>query len=265
MLLQLAVATKTFDASLTYSQQSLMNEGVIIHPAVEADLDDIVTILIDAFSPGPVWQYLYTQLDEYYDFAWHCLRQTIGEGFAHHVNTTFINVIHKSEVTDSQNEHGKRLSRVVAFAVWNVREPKDRVPHQSISNIGALEALTECSDHPEMNQTRAADYARQAKALEEDFIRNHQEDQLYLNFLATHPDWDGHGFGAAQLRWAFEKAKRVKENQTLPITLLATPAGWPLYSSVGFESLKNITITTLDDDLDDLWFEDMRFGGLTGQ
>lgn len=45
----------------------------------------------------------------------------------------------------------------------------------------------------------------------------------------------------------------------MPVTLFATPAGYPLYDSMGFESVKNATMPMLDG-LGELWFEVMRWG-----
>jgi len=45
----------------------------------------------------------------------------------------------------------------------------------------------------------------------------------------------------------------------LPVTLLASPAGYPLYDSLGFESVVNATMEMLDG-LGELWFEVMRWG-----
>ena len=45
----------------------------------------------------------------------------------------------------------------------------------------------------------------------------------------------------------------------MPVTLLATPAGYPLYDSLGFEGVKNATMPMLDR-LGELWFEVMRWG-----
>jgi len=45
----------------------------------------------------------------------------------------------------------------------------------------------------------------------------------------------------------------------MPVTLLSSPAGYPLYDSLGFESVKNATVGMLDG-LGELWFEVMRWG-----
>ena len=116
------------------------------------------------------------------------------------------------------------------------------------------------------------------------------QDQLYLNLLATHPEWDGNGFGARQVRWGLELSRNgdfgreregdgdvvVRDNladeevrdeladgeakRTIPVTLLATPAGWPLYESLGFEGVENATIGMLDT-MGELWFEVCKWDG----
>jgi len=98
------------------------------------------------------------------------------------------------------------------------------------------------------------DFNMQFLAAEERYLYAPGEKQMHLGLLSTHPDWDGHNFGAAHVHWGMSLAKRMD----LPVTLIATPAGWPLYDSLGFDSVANITIATLDES-EDLWFEYMRY------
>lgn len=101
------------------------------------------------------------------------------------------------------------------------------------------------------------------------------QDQLYLNLLATHPGWDGNGFAARQVRWGMELScgygsedvdvdvggiSGEAKGTTVPVTLLATPAGWPLYESLGFEGVENATISMLDG-LGELWNEVCKWDG----
>ena len=37
-----------------------------------------------------------------------------------------------------------------------------------------------------------------------------------------------------------------RDKVRVPVTLLATPAGYPLYKSLGFESVANVTLNLLD-------------------
>jgi hypothetical protein len=58
------------------------------------------------------------------------------------------------------------------------------------------------------------------------------------------------------LHWGFELANTSK----IPVTLIATPAGYPLYDDIGFRGIKNITIETLDGWANGLlWFEVMEY------
>lgn len=52
-----------------------------------------------------------------------------------------------------------------------------------------------------------------------------------LSGLATHPDFQGKGMGAALVRWGMEQA----EKDGVPVHLVATPAGRVLYTKLGFE------------------------------
>ncbi|KAH8649116.1 hypothetical protein BX600DRAFT_474568 [Xylariales sp. PMI_506] len=76
--------------------------------------------------------------------------------------------------------------------------------------------------------------------------------KVYLDLLATHPDWDGNGFGATHLRWGLALA----DARALPTVLMATPAGYPLYKSVGFEGIHNVTVERLDGE-GIIWYEAM--------
>ena len=46
----------------------------------------------------------------------------------------------------------------------------------------------------------------------------------------------------------------------VPVTLLSSPAGWPVYQGLGFEGLENVTVEMLDG-LGELWFEVCRWDG----
>lgn len=236
-------------------QTSLADSNIHIRPATEADLDDIVTVVIDAFAPGPVWRYLYQFQDQFKEYQWKCWRENIGEQFKHKSNDTFANVVSIPGQYSDLNSQGNREEKVVALAVWNVLEPSSAYFElEGMDLLGVLHDSAKCSDHLDMNITRASDYQRQALVAEERYVYSLAQKQLYLNLLATHPDWDGHDFAAAHVQWGLEKARAMG----VPVTLLGTPAGWPLYNSLGFESIANITIETLGD-MDDLWYEYMRY------
>ncbi|KAI3337030.1 hypothetical protein HD806DRAFT_475441 [Xylariaceae sp. AK1471] len=259
LLCQVQMALGTSPTVYENTQKPIINHGGIQpRPATEADLNDFVTVFIDAFAPGPTWQYVFPHLNEYKDYYWHCLRNEAGIQFAHKPNTTFINVISiPTQSADTKSGQITLRERVVAVGVWrDLTEISEEVhrPHRSPFDPRSMYA--KCSDHLEANMTRLVDFQRQGDVVEKRYIFDFPEPQLLLDLLATHPSWDGHGLGAANVQWGIEKAKELGTH--IPVTLLATPAGWPLYDSLGFESMANITIKTLDDELDDLWLEYMR-------
>lgn len=261
-LLALAIALlvsccQSLTALTQYQRQQsyLGNSDIQIRPATEADLDDITTVFIDAFAPGPVWRYLFPYLDQFKESVWNCTRETIGQQFADRPNTTFVNVISVADRHSTADEQGKRQDRVVAIAVWRIIEPTTELSHlASMDLLGVRPGSAKCSDHLEANETRALDYERQFSVAEKHYVLDFPHKQMYLGLLGTHPDWDGHGFGAAHCQWGVEMARGMG----VPVTLIATPAGWPLYDSLEFESVANITIETLDEP-ENLWFEYMRY------
>ncbi|RYP92463.1 hypothetical protein DL770_001409 [Monosporascus sp. CRB-9-2] len=97
-----------------------------------------------------------------------------------------------------------------------------------------------------MNMTRALDVQRQFVAARKQYIdaeTPHGHGYVYLNLLATHPEWGGHGFGAANSLWGMEELAGQRAENVTPI---ASEVGVPLYRSIGFEAVKNVTIEMLD-------------------
>ncbi|EOD45784.1 putative gnat family protein [Neofusicoccum parvum UCRNP2] len=61
----------------------------------------------------------------------------------------------------------------------------------------------------------------------------------YLSSLATHPDHQGKGIGAALVRWGIEQA----EKDCVPAYLEATPHGAFLYKKLGFEPVDEVDMS----------------------
>ena len=238
-----------------HQQTYLSDSKIHIRPGTEADLDDITTVIVNAFRSGPDWRYVYQHQDEYREYQWKCMRETVDNIFQHAPNNTLTNVISVPLSHDAADTPGKRNERVVAVAFWRIMEPgAGHSDSNSINALGIGSGSAECLDHLDANLTRALDFNRQFLAAEEHYIWSLPEKQMHLALLGTHPDWDGHGFGAAHCQWGMEMARGMD----VSTTLMATPAGWPLYDSLGFDSVANITIETLGE-LEDLWYEYMRY------
>jgi hypothetical protein len=250
------------------SQTILSNAAYHFRPAIKEDIDDITTVFVDAFSPGPVWQYAIPEYQRWKDYTWHCAQAALKQQWDNlDTDTTFIQVVAVPD-TNASNE---RNERVVAFGTWVLKERDNTVTsakeHSSqIFQIGTRDWKSQldtsntsskynCSANLDRNQTRTADFERQFRAKTR-FLDKAYPKQLYLNTLATHPDWDGYGFAVMNLHWGFELANTSK----IPVTLIATPAGYPLYDDIGFRGIKNITIETLDGWGNGLlWFEAMEY------
>lgn len=141
-----------------------------------------------------------------------------------------------------------------------------------------------CSAYLDINITRALHLSGHMDAAREEYLRGPLGPQLYLELLATHPAWDGNEFAAAHLRWGKALLGRLgvacggggddcddgggggarAGGDDLPLTLMASPAGYPLYVSEGFEGLKNVTVERLDGK-GLLWDEVMKFEGGGGE
>ncbi|KAM0719326.1 hypothetical protein Q7P37_005231 [Cladosporium fusiforme] len=232
-----------------------------LHPTFRdiqpSDLPSIVTLYISAFRPSAAWHYTMPEFDKYASQIHACLSaQAAQEWAARNPNTTFGNVI----TVPTANGQGEQA---VAVAIWQIRnnETLNHAPTQDQkANLFNPPFLTTSASTtpscPGINTTRLNDANAQTAAIERQYLHSLAPSQLYLNLLATHPSWDGHGFGARHITWGQEFAQSLG----YPLTLLATPAGYPLYASLGFTGLKNATVEMLDG-LGELWFEVMEWDG----
>jgi hypothetical protein len=268
-------------------------------PAIESDLPAITTITVEAFSPSAAWHYLIPDIKHHKKDVWNCLHDQIVQGWKDFdSNKTFLNVVTvplsiSTKDDDDSNPNSQsdpQQETPVSFAVWNIRTTSSSSsPSSSSTSSFSLDSILQtCLTPPGTNLTRAHDFDRQLQPTLQKFFspslpESVWQDQLYLNLLATHPEWDGNGFGARQVRWGLELSRRLggrgggggeegnvddeekgigeaKLTGSIPVTLLATPAGWPLYESLGFEGVENATIGMFDG-LGELWFEVCKWDG----
>ncbi|KIW13796.1 hypothetical protein PV08_08988 [Exophiala spinifera] len=250
-----------------------------------ADLDAVTTTLDDAFAPGAIATYVYQFRDNYPSYHWRCYRE--GLAMEYDLPTKrqrCFNVIIPPDGNENEArsaagwkvmERGEMgglgmfgallgLDKRVfsAMSTRDLRERRKQVrlsPHihghesDPAGLFGISEVELDCSLQLDMNITRTAHLLPQMHAAVQTYIENAYDRQLYLGILATHPDWDGHGFGAAQVQWGLKFAQAEERRLTLlqkkqvkmPVTLLATPAGYPLYKSLGFENVANVTFELL--------------------
>ncbi|KAK4552352.1 hypothetical protein LTR86_010523 [Recurvomyces mirabilis] len=234
------------------------DDKINIRPVVREDLDDVVTTFLDAFGPGAIAQYTQFPDPSLRNYTHRCYLQLFEKDWARFQanELTFANAI---TVPSSQDETGSlRSEKVVSFAFWRWLEVEQGTTSslqlQPLFPTLLLRHEGKCSDHLDTNVTREAQVLAYMDDIEQNYYSNLTHTELYLNVIATHPDWDGHGFGAAQVEYGLGKAKEAGAN----VTLVATPAGYPLYASLGFEAVANVTMQMFDG-LGVLWLEYMRW------
>ena len=222
---------------LALDQARIQHDEILIRNATVADADAITDIVVAAFFPAPHYQYIYQFRDQCPEYHWRCTREDLLPALQKPQDGLAVKVI------DSPTNEDQRISKPVAVAVWQFDGLEDSF------NLLA----NNCSQHLDANLTRAFDFDQQFSAAKRKYLDDVYEKQVYLRALATHPDYDGRGFGAANCQWGMALAEGVAN-----VTLIATPVGFPLYKSLGFESIANVTIKKLDEE-GLFWFEAMRF------
>ena len=110
-----------------------------------------------------------------------------------------------------------------------------------------LGSLSSKCTHKDENATRAADWDRKFGKAHNKYLNDvYGHDQFYLAVLATHPDFQHHGYGEQLVLSGIDMAP-ILDLDT--VTLIATPIGEPVYFSLGFRSIANISITSVDGDM----------------
>ena len=262
--------------------QQPLDEQVLapkVRNATLADVDAITDIIVDAFTPSPEQQYVLQFLDEYRQYHWECQRQELVDIMeaASDDQRIYINVI-DAPVDDDSDE-----MKPVALAGWvlktrghssTVQPLLQRLstlafawPVSAAAPPGA-EMARNCHLHLDMNLTRALQWQYEFNPYEKHYIEEAYDRQVYLALLATHPDYDGPWFGAAHCQWGKQLAKQWEkdlseetgEEEKVNVTLMATPRGYELYSTIGFENIANLSFTRVEgDEPKELTWEEVMF------
>ncbi|ROW07498.1 hypothetical protein VPNG_07097 [Cytospora leucostoma] len=234
------------------------------------DVDDITTVFLDAFLPDPVWKYIRQFADEVHPlYTWTCHRDRLLAQFRNRGPELDWKVITVQEPAGE---------RAVSVAFWDFSGTETVIDagdsssylssllsvHGSDSGSGTSSFSSSpfnCSAHLDLNMTRVRHFTSVMQEAREKYIDPIGR-QVFLDLLATHPDWDGNGFASHHLRWGKGQLGRGGGDggagEALPLTLVATPAGYPLYVSQGFEGLRNATVGRLDGE-GVLWQEVMKY------
>lgn len=234
------------------------------------DIDDITTVWMDAFKPSPIFSYIRQFADGVgEEYTWTCQRDWFLAVFQQHAVDYRFQVI---TVPESASPSGQKA---VSFSVWDLSQTEHgRHDEWSLTSLAPFIAQAShsgadntqhasgfnCSAHLDTNLTRAVHFQQMVEDAECRYLVKPFGPQLQLALLATHPSWDGHGFAAQHLQWGKTQLDQLGEelSSRLPITLMATPAGFPLYIDEGFKGLKNVTLERLDGK-EAFWYEAMAY------
>lgn len=240
------------------------------------DLDDITTVFLDAFSRAPTWSYVRQFADTHPNYTWACQREMLEQ--------LYFNASAMAEsvwkVISVPDQLSYRKERVVSISAWQLdrlHQATDMSTFLSASlaglgvetssrpvyNMNSAEAEFDCSAHLDMNMTRALHFQKVMLEGEDKYLLKPYGPQFVLSLLATHPDWDGNGFAARHLHWGKEALAEINHapehlGHRVPLTLIGTTAGYPLYISEGFKGVGNITIERLDGK-GIIWYEAMKY------
>ncbi|KAJ4419383.1 hypothetical protein N0V82_004965 [Gnomoniopsis sp. IMI 355080] len=274
----ITLSLSIFISSAVTSPQQVPISGAIpftFRNATLDDLDDITTVFLDAFSRAPSWGYVRQFADIYPDYTWNCLREMF--------NQTYLNNSEMApggfKVITVPDQLSYRKEKVVSISIWDfnyLRQASDKsllstslaglgviMPSRTAYNVQPAVEGFDCKAHLDMNITRARQVEEVMKEAGDKYLLKPYGQQLVLALLATHPDWDGNGFAARHIHWGKETLAEINHGpehlkHRVPLTLIGTPAGYPLYVSEGFEGVRNITIERLDGK-GIIWMEAMKY------
>jgi GNAT superfamily N-acetyltransferase len=236
--------------ALSANQQSYLGAAIQyeVRDATVDDASDITDVFYDAFSPSDSFKYVHQFRDQYPGYYRRCWGQSIHRMLAGpQANDTAWRVL---SIPDKTAQKG---TRVVSVSSWDFMGTSNESFWSMAAADGGGGYDDDCAKRLDENVTRADYQLQQLMAAKKTFIDNAYGAQVYLGGLATHPNWDGHGFAAVLVHWGMALAHKM----AVPATLIGSPAGHPLYRSLGFEDVKNLTIKSLDGPERSWWCEVM--------
>ena len=215
--------------------QQPLSSSLSIRNATISDTEAITNIMSAAFDDSPPFRYIYQFMDKYPKDYHDCRYEII------HAALGIPGIL--AEVALLPNNSYPHEPTPIAVALW---VPPAAWNMTDSPSLGMLKQM-KCSNRY-MNTTRFADYLHQLFDAKEKYLDSvyAHENQLYLDTLATHPDYQRRGAGSALVRSGVQFGKDVYKGENVTATLIATEAGEPLYQYLQWTSLRNFTVRSLD-------------------
>ncbi|PSS05169.1 hypothetical protein BD289DRAFT_419659 [Coniella lustricola] len=287
-----SVLTLTVDED-NYQSPIVSAPQFAFRDATIADIDGIATVHYEAFRQSEASKYIYQFADDVDSgYTWTCERDALLEVFG--ISKYKFKVLTVPEPKTSLSRANDGIEeKVVSISVWAYEADADAsdsdgqyfatrcagvmanfpslcVNAEENHHVDVMSEVNEqfnCSAHLNANMTRAVHLQAAVKTAEEESLVKPFARRFKLELLATHPHWDGNGFAAQHLHWGKDELARLnyeikdaehQQKNQIPMVLVGTPAGYPLYIAEGFEGVKNISIERLDGK-GILWWEAMVY------
>lgn len=221
-------------------QQEPFTTALYIRNATVSDAHAITNIIQAAFNHSAHWEYAYQFKDKYPQEHHDCFFHTIQ--FALGLKGVL------AEVALLPNITAPHEPTPIAVALWV--EPDAWLGSLAdFPSLGLSHQTTIMGcEHRDVNMTRWNDYVQQFSKMKQKYLDDvyMKRNQLYLDSLATHPDYQRQGAGSALVRSGLSFGKSKYKNENVTATLIATEAGEPLYQYLGWESMHNYSVKSLD-------------------
>ncbi|KAK5454987.1 hypothetical protein LTS15_005707 [Exophiala xenobiotica] len=215
------------------TRQQFLPSSLILRNATSDDAAAIANVLSAAFDPSPPFQYRYQFRDKYPVEHWRCTYESVLQALA----VPFLTL----QVIVLPENRGLGDGSLVSVAGW--LDPRG-LSRQDWNSGHAL--ASKCS-HKDENSTRAADFDQKFSKAQHKYLNDvYGSNQFYLAVLATHPDFQGRGYGEQLVLSGIDMAPTLGLDV---VTLIATPMGEPVYFSLGFQSIANFSVTSIDGDM----------------
>ena len=227
-------------AAINGLEQAPLSTSLFIRNATTSDAADITNVILSAFRDAAHWKYAYQFKDQHPEEHFNCFHESLREALK--IPDVLAQVVLLPNITRPHE------LEPIAVALWILPTAwQTDIVAASAFLLFSTAMLAKC-EHRDMNLTRVDDYDHQFFVAKEQYLDNvyAKQNQLYLDTLATHPDYQRRGAGSALVRSGLAIGKAAYNDDNITATLIATEAGEPLYQYLGWDSMCNFSVHSLE-------------------
>ncbi|KAI0411680.1 hypothetical protein F5X98DRAFT_356709 [Xylaria grammica] len=208
-----------------------------IRAATLADTDEITSLCVATLEDDPGWRYRFPKAGEYRDDHFKYSRTRFSAYLENAENGAYAIM-----VVEAPSKENATVKKIIAVSMWVL-------PGHHLPKADAPVQLKKPPDHAERRDAdpvRLAEFVRELTQVRNSWFHDvYGDQQLGLILLGTHPDYRRLGAAAMLLKWGREKA----EAEQVPVTLFASPMGYPLYAKAGFAEVNKAHVQVEGDDV----------------